>query len=248
MTSILIADLLKDYRSDEVDGTDKRDSRWFWKTSLSAEYWRRELASAEHPRCPGAVLKSATRISLTATPRGRVVYSTFGETQVQRGEVTSCNQAREWQSLHVLLAPSDFKGHVLCRDCHLMAPFLTLPGTHGTPFMWSQMCLEKQTTFWLSNNFSWRPSWFQPAASVWATASSGRVNQGQEVCGWGLWTHQSHSVVRPISGWRQRNAAPCCCGGGFQDISTSDSSNHSTNTFHNGKVCLFKHALKQSHI
>lgn len=62
MTSILIADLLKDYRSDEVDGTDKRDSRWFWKKSLSAEYWRRELASAEHPRCPGAVLKSATRI------------------------------------------------------------------------------------------------------------------------------------------------------------------------------------------
>lgn len=138
------------------------------KEGSRAKHWRRELASAEHPWYPGTVLRSIRRFSLMATLWGRAVRPTLGETQVQRGEGTWCNQASRRWSRHLLLAPSDCKAHILCLELYLTAPFLTLPGIHRALFMWPQLCLGLSGTVddWLSSFFRWRPSWIRCVTRV----------------------------------------------------------------------------------
>lgn len=79
-TSILRADLLEDRRSAEAGGRQERH-QMVLKEDVGAKSCRRELASAEHPWCPGAG-PSCTWVSLTGTERLRTPLQ---ETRVHRG-------------------------------------------------------------------------------------------------------------------------------------------------------------------
>lgn len=182
------------------------------KEGSRAKHWRRELASAEHPWYPGAVLKSITWFSLMATLWGRAVRPTLGETQVQRGEGTWCNQASRRWSRHLLLAPSDCKAHILGLELYLTAPFLTLPGIHRALFMWPQLCLGLSGTAdnCLAIQLLQVEAKLDPVCDQgWATVSTGRFTSG--LAGLRMWTS-----IHDKPHFRVGNS--------FRDISTSDQS------------------------